>query len=90
MSLPSLALTFHFQKLCSIVDLTLMFSFSHLPFYQAYLHPQQMGVLKERSQKALGAEWKSQEDDGTEGGDNCCTAITLADTTPRPSAREVS
>lgn len=37
-----------------------------------------MGVLKERSQKSLGAEWNSQEDDGTQGG-----AITLADTTPR-------
>jgi hypothetical protein len=83
MSLPSLAHTFHFQKLRSIVDLTLMFSFSHLFFCQAYLHPQQMGVLKERSQKALGPEWKSQEDDGTQGGDNYCTAITLADLTPR-------
>jgi len=60
-----LALTFHFQKLCSVVDLPLMFSFSHT-FYQTDLHPQQMGVLKERSQKALGAEWKSQYD-GTQG-----------------------
>jgi hypothetical protein len=43
-----------------------MFSFSHTFFYQTDLHPQQMGVLKERSQKALGADWKSQ-DDGTQG-----------------------
>jgi len=43
-----------------------MFSFSHTFFYQTSLHPQQMGVLKERSQKALGVEWKSQYD-GTQG-----------------------
>jgi len=61
-----LALTSHFQKLCSVVDLPLMFSLSHTFFYQTDLHPQQMGVLKERSQKALGAEWKSQYD-GTQG-----------------------
>jgi hypothetical protein len=47
-----------------------------------------MGVLKERSQKALGAEWKSQEDDGTQGGDNYSTAITLADTTPCQAREE--
>jgi hypothetical protein len=46
-----------------------------------------MGVLKERSQKALDVEWESQEDDGTQGGDKYSTAITLADTTPRRGER---